>query len=178
MIPILSSTTIKQLNLWINPDIDSTMIDQATVNVQRSLIRETLGYPYFENIYNQFINNSGNTTGYTASDQYIMDNYINDVIAFGVANEILPTLFGQLNQDGLRLITSSQSVIAPDKLISMYQQIYQSKINERRIEMVKYMDKNRSSYPLYFGHFGGSKNSVATFPIHRAGRNRGFGRWF
>jgi len=171
MVPILSATTIQQLNLWINPDIDLSIIDQATVNVQRSTIRTTLGYQYWDSIYNQFLSGSG----YTTEDAYILDNYIYDVIAFGVALELIPTLYAELNQDGLRIVTSSQSTFAPDKLISMYLQSYQNKIDERRTEMVKYMNDNRLKYPIYFRYNGRTERNVTFFNIHRIGR--GGKRW-
>ena len=172
MQPILSACTIKNLNLWLDTDIGDDLIEQACVNVQRTLIKDTLGYPYWDSIYNQFIANSGSSQMYLAADQYIMDNFINDIISYGVAFELVSELYIQLKSAGPRTITSTQSLIAPEKMISFDQQRYQNKINERRVAMVKYMEANRNSYTLYFKPTPYNDKVVTSFPINRCGTQR------
>jgi len=167
MIAIISTNDIKKRNLWIDSDIDADLIEWATVLTQRTLCKNTLGYEYWEKLYNVYI--SSGTSGYTTDDFYILDNYLYDIISYGVANELVENLYNQLKSDGIRNMTSSQSIISPDKLISMEHQRWQGKIDDRRTEMIEHMSRNRSKYPLYFGSF--CKKTVTTFPIHRIKKN-------
>ena len=170
MIPILTSCEITKRNLWLDTDIADDLIEEACVQVQRTFVQATLGWNYWNSIYETFV--ASGSTGYTAADSYILDNFIYDVIAYGVAYELVPSLYVQLKSDGPRIVTSSQSMIAPDKMISFDQQRWQNKIDERRTGMYLYMNNHRSSYPIYFSEHAAEKNLV-NFPVHRAGRRGG-----
>jgi hypothetical protein len=171
MIPILTVQQIKLANLWIDSDIGDDIISQACVNCQKEILIDTLGYNYFNSIYNQFL--SGGTTGFTTPDQFIYDNFLIDILSFSIANELVESLFWQLKSDGLRTPKSSQSDTSPKEAITMEHNRFMNKINIRRELMVKYMKDNMSSYPLYFEQ---RTKIVNTFPIYRMRSRRG-GNW-
>jgi len=172
--PILNSQDLKNINPFINNDIDEQLLNTTSVNVQNTLLRDTLGYPYYDSIYNQFL--SGGTTGFTSADQIIFDNYLQYIITWGVTRDISFPLMYQLNSDGIRVVTSDHSEAATDNAATQNREYWQNLINERRVEMVKYMKDNQPSYPLYWR--SGNNKYINEFPIHGIHRSRCTGgRW-
>lgn len=165
--PILTYAELKSINPFINNDIDNDLLNTMSVNVQNTLLRDTLGYAYYDSIYNQFL--SGGTTGFTAADQIIFDNYLQYIITWGVTRDINFPLMYQLNSDGLRVVTSSHSEAATDKAATVNQAYWQNLINERRVEMGKYIRDNSLDYPLYVNK--GRKKFINEFQVHGIKRN-------
>ena len=165
--PILTVSQIKSLNLWIDTDIADDIILESCSKTQRVLLKSILGYDYWNSIYNQFLAGSG----YTTADAYIMNNYIDDILCAGIADNLQDFLYFQLKSDGPRTINSSQSTIAPEKSLTFKHQKIQDEINGIQREMIKYMEKHRNDYPLYFNHF--QQSMATTYPIYVvSGRHR------
>ena len=171
--PIMTPAQIKGINPFINDDIDETFINTTSVNVQNTLLRDTLGWKYYDSIYNQAL--SGGTTGFTAADQYAWDNYFQYIIAWGVTRDLNIPLMYQQNSDGIRVVKSDHSDSATDAAAQKVVAYWQNLINERRVEMAKYFQYHNLDYPLYWSHWGQSR-SINQFPVHRAaGRRYGAG---
>jgi len=171
--PLMTATQIKTINPFINNDIDDEFIDTTSVNVQNTLLRDTLGWKYYESIYNQVL--SGGTTGLTSADQIIWDNYLQYIIGWGVTRDLSIPLMYQQNSDGIRVVKSDHSDSATDAAAQRVVAYWQNLINERRVEMAKYMKDHNLDYPLYWNYWG-NRRFVNQFPIHRAvGRRYGAG---
>ena len=172
--PIMNHTLLKSLNPFINNDIDDTLLDTTSINVQNTLLRDTLGDPYYNSIYNQSL--SGGTTGFTSSDQYLWDHYLQYIVVWGVTRDIVFPLMYQMNSDGIRVVKSDHSDSATDKAASMNHEYWQNLINERRQEMGKHLNNHMKDYPLYWNQWGGYR-PLSQFPIHRAGGKSRYNWW-
>ena len=171
--PILTNTDIKALCPFINNDLDEQLMNATSINVQNTLLRDTLGNKYYDSIYTQFL--SGGTTGFTSADQIVFDNYLQYVLAWGVIRDLTIPMMYQMNSDGLRVVTSDQSEAATDNAATKVREYWQNLINERRVEMAKYLKDNMINYPLYWHN---QKKGVNEFPIHGIHRTRSErGRW-
>ena len=165
--PIMTNTDIKIICPFINNDLDEELVNATSVNVQNTLLRDTLGIKYYDSIYTQFL--SGGTTGFTVSDQLIFDSYLQYIIAWGVMRDLIIPMMYQLNSDGVRVTTSDHSEAATDNGAEKVRLYWQNLINERRVEMTKHLKNNIKDYPLYWH---GQKQNINQFPIHGISRNR------
>ena len=145
LLPILSATTIKQICPDINNTINNTLIDQACILQQQTLLKDTLGQMWFDDLYGQF---TGGT--YSTPNAYILENYLQYILAFGVWKHLMISLSFQLNDAGLRTKISDHSSLAENKDMYFYREYIDSFINNKRKEMFRYITYHQSDYPLYY----------------------------
>ena len=162
ILPILSASTIKQLIPQINNEIDNVLVDNNTVFVQMTLIRDTMTQDFYQDMYNKW-------TGHTMTAAYttLKEEYIDWILALGVWQNIIITQSYQLNSAGLRLKTTDHSVAAEPQDISFMRQYIQNMIDSKRKDMQRYINDNQGNYPLYFSDKYGDTPKTKNFRIGR-----------
>lgn len=145
ILPILSATTVKDLIPDINNTINNTLVDQACVLMQQTLLKDTMGQEWYDQLYSQFI---GGT--YTTANSYILENYLQYVLAFGIWKHLMISMTLQLNDAGLRIKQSDHSGVAESKDLTFYREYIDNFINNKRKEMFRYIEYHSTDYPLYY----------------------------
>lgn len=167
---LLSATTIKQIVPEINNEIDNTIIDNATRLVQGTLLKDTLTQDFYDDFYTKYCASilSGGTPLSTAY-QYLKDNYLDYILAYGVWEHLVITLSYQLNSAGLRLKVTDHSTIAEATDITFMRKYIENFIDAKRKEMSRYIFDNQTNYPLYYSDKWGDMPKKANFRIGRVG---------
>lgn len=161
---IMTNVEVKTYAPEINQSIQKVLVDSAILFTQDSLIKDSIGQEWYDQILSQL---SGGTGYTTTENQYIIDNYLKHILAYGVWQYLAITLSLQLNDSGLRIKTSDHSQAAESKDIAFIRDFIQNYIDSRRKEMKRYIDNNKTLYPLYYSNIYGDRpsNNVYNFKI-------------
>lgn len=164
ILPILSATTIKTICQDINNTISSVLIDQACILMQQTLLKDTMGQMWYDDFYSQFIGGTYSTANY-----FILENYLQYILAFGVWKHLMISLSLQLNDAGLRIKSSDHSVQAESKDMFFYREYIDSFINNKRKEMFRYITYHQSDYPLYYStkYWDHPQRMINEWQIHK-----------
>lgn len=159
---LMTETEVKTLIPQINSTIDKTLVESTMLFTQDTLIKDTLGQQWYEEI---ILQKSGGT--YSAANQTIVDDYIKKILAFGVWQNLLINLSLQTNDAGLRIKISDHSEAASSRDIAFMRDYIQNFIDSKRKEMYRYIKNNKSSYPKYYNDVYGDKpiNNIYNFKI-------------
>jgi hypothetical protein len=152
----------------INFDISDLLINNAIKMVQSTLLIDTVGQEWADELMSQTGTIvSGVTSGetYTTANEYIVDNYLKNILAYSVWQYLVITLSLQLNSAGLRIKTSDHSVASESKDLAFYRDFCQNYIDRTRKLMHRYIDQNKASYPLYFNNIYHDVPKVYNFKI-------------
>lgn len=145
ILPMLTATQIKAICYDINNTIADKLINQACILQQQTLLKDSLGQMWYDDLYGQF---TGGT--YSTANAYMMDNYLQYILAFGTWKHLMISLSLQLNDAGLRIKSSDHSVQAESKDMFFYREYIDSFINNKRKEMFRYITRHTTDYPLYY----------------------------
>ena len=150
-VKFLTPSQVKLYVTEINQDIADTLVNNAILMVQESLLKPTFGQEWFDELIVQC---SGNTSGstYTAPNLYIMQNYGYWLLSYGVWQYLATTLSLQLNSAGVRVKTSDHSVAGESKDIAFYRTFIENYIDNVRKTMKRYIDLHKTDYPLYYNN--------------------------
>jgi len=142
---IISVSEVKAIVPSINTNISDTLINEAILMVQNTLLKNSLGQEFCEEILLQV---SGGTI--STANQYLIDNFINRIISFAVWQYIIITLSLQTSEAGLRIKVSDHSTPAESSDIAFMRNYIQNFIDGAREEMYRYISYHPTSYPLYY----------------------------
>lgn len=159
---IITSSEVKTICPSINANISNTLIDNGIKLVTDTLIKDTIGQEWLEEIELQM---SGDTpiidgiytSGLTTSNQYIVDNYLKYILSYGVWQYLVVSLSLMLMPDGLRIKTSDHSAAAEAQDISYMRNYIQTFIDNKREAMYRYIKFHSALYPKYYTDFYGDK---------------------
>lgn len=141
---LINETEIKQLIPELPNNLDTRLIRNAILFVQEIKIKSIIGYEWLTELYTQ--HNTGTTT---VANQFILDNYLNMIIALGAYQRIIYSTTYQMEQSGVRIKLTDNSEKASDEAIHLLRTQIQSDFDFLVNEMIRYIDENLSSYPLY-----------------------------
>lgn len=131
----------------INPEIESTLIDNAIKLCQQSVIKPSIGQELFDEI---ILQKSGGT--YSTQNKYLLDNYLKWILSYAVWQYLTITLSLPLNSAGLRVKSSDHSLAAEHTDIQYYREFIQNYIDNTRKSMYRYIKDNETLFPLYFNN--------------------------
>lgn len=157
---LVTAQEVKSIFPIVNNEIDNTLVDSAILLTQDTLLKSSLTLDMWEDI----MTNSG-----TTANTYLINNFLKNLIAYGVAANLVVMLSYQLNSSGLRLKTSDHSTLAESADITNYRTYIQGFIDNIRRVMEEYIEDNSSSYPKYFIYEDGKKPTINNFKIGRVG---------
>jgi len=157
---LVTATEVKALCLSINNEIDDTLVNNAILLIQDTLLKDSLTYDLWNDI---FVNSA------TTANKYLIDNYLKNLIAYGTWQFLVVTLSYQLNSSGLRLKVSDHSQLAESTDIQYYRGYIQVFIDNTRRLMNEYIEDHQADYPLYYVYENGMKPNQNNFKIGRVG---------
>ena len=85
---LVSVAEVKALCPMINNEIDNTLVSNAILLIEDTLLKDSLTLDMWEDI----LTNSGTTT-----NKYLIDNYIKNLVSYGVWQYLTVTMTYQLN---------------------------------------------------------------------------------
>jgi hypothetical protein len=144
---LITASEVKIICPSINTNIDDTLIENGIDLVTDTLIKDSIGQEWLEQLQIQML--SG-TTGLTIANKYMVDNFIKYILSYGVWQYLVVSLSLMLMPDGLRIKTSDHSAAAESVDLSFYRNYIQSFIDNKREGMYRYISYHSSSYPLYY----------------------------
>lgn len=153
-------TEIKQNVPSINSEIDDRLINGAILLIQDTLVRESLTQDFYEDL----VLNSG-----TTANIFLIDNYIKQLIAYGVWQYLAVSLSLPLNSAGLRIKTTDHSQAAEAIDITFYRTYIQNFIDNLRKMLYRYIYDHQLDYPLYFSDKWGDSPVKHNFRLGRVG---------
>ena len=158
----MTEPEVKALVPQINKTVDESLIESTLLFTQDTLIKDSIGQDWYEEL---LLQKSGGT--YTAANQIIIDNYIKNILAFGVWQNLIINLSLAVNESGLRIKISDHSEAASSRDIAFMRDYIQNFIDAKRKEMYRYIKNNKSSYPKYYNDVYGDKpiNNIYNFKI-------------
>lgn len=163
-IPIVSATTIREICGEINASITDIQINNACINVQNSLLKETLTEDFYYHILGQI-------TGGTVQPeiQFLIDEYLAEILALGIWKYLNLTLSLPLYPSGVVKRLSDESDSAELKDIGVMNSLIDGLIDSKRKEMQRYLIDQQSLHPdwyiLYWIDRWGDKPNINTFII-------------
>lgn len=157
---LITATEVKNICPAINNEIDTTLINNAILLMQDTILKNSLTLDMWEDI----MVNSGET-----NNKLLIDNYIKNLLSYSVWQYLAMILSYQLNSAGVRLKVSDHSTLAEAADIQYYRSYIQNFIDNTRRLMQEYIDDHPSDYPLYFIYENGKKPNVNNFKIGRVG---------
>lgn len=159
---LMTEPEVKALVPQINKTVDESLIESTLLFTQDTLIKDSIGQDWYEEL---LLQKSGGT--YTAANQIIIDNYIKNILAFGVWQNLIINLSLAVNESGLRIKISDHSEAASSRDIAFMRDYIQNFIDAKRKEMYRYIKNNKSSYPKYYNDVYGDKpiNNIYNFKI-------------
>jgi len=159
---IMTEPEVKALVPQMNKTVDESLIESTLLFTQDTLIKDSIGQDWYEEL---LLQKSGGT--YTAANQIIIDNYIKNILAFGVWQNLIINLSLAVNESGLRIKISDHSEAASSRDIAFMRDYIQNFIDAKRKEMYRYIKNNKSSYPKYYNDVYGDKpiNNIYNFKI-------------
>jgi hypothetical protein len=131
----------------INNEISSTLVERAILATEDTILRDSLGQEWADQIITQ---RSGGT--YTTENAYIVNNFLKQLISFGVWEYLTTTLTYQLNSSGLRIKQSDHSISTEPKDLGYYKEFIQNYMDRVRKTMKLYINDHKSLYPLYYNN--------------------------
>ena len=163
-IPMISASTIRQYVPEININISDQLINSATIMVQDTLLKDTIGQYWFDKMYAAY---TGGTM--TTADLYVKNTWLDAIISYGVWKHLIITLSLQLNEAGLRIKVSDHSQAGETKDLAFMRTYIENFIDSKRQEMYRYLRDNNTQYPYYNGYKYGDnpRRNVFDFAIHR-----------
>lgn len=159
---LITATEVKTKVPFINNEIDTTLISNAILLVQNTLIKNSLTQDFYEDIL---------TNSATTANSYLITNYIQDIIAYGVWQYLAVSLSLQLNAAGLRIKLSDHSQAAESVDIEFYRGYIQNFIDGARKEMDRYIEDHQADYPYYWSDKYGDKPRTYNFKIGCVGNS-------
>jgi hypothetical protein len=159
-VKLVSVAEVKTLVPSINNEIDNTLIDNAILLIQNTLVRDSLTQDFLEDI----IANSG-----TTDNKYLIDNYLKNLISYGVWQYLAVSLSLNLNSAGLRIKLTDHSQAAEPTDIKFYRDYIQNFIDVTRKEMSRYIFDNQTKYAKYYSDKWGDMPKKANFQMGRVG---------
>ncbi len=162
---LTTASEVKQYVPYINNEVDSTIINATILMVQDTLVKSSLRTEF----YNDIIANSGST-----KNKYLIDNYIKQLISYGVWQQLAVSMSLQLNSSGLRIKESNHSIAAETADIAFYRKHIQGFIDNVRNEMAQYICDNQNDYPLYYNNSYGEPIIRNNFGIGRVGSDESY----
>lgn len=157
---LVTPTEVKTLVPSINNEIDNTLISNAILLIQNTLVRDTLTQDFYENII---------AYSATTANKYLIDNFLKNLIAYGCWQYLAVSLSLQLNSAGLRIKVTDHSQAAESVDIAFYRTYIQNFIDVTRKEMDRYIFENQTLYPLYYSDKWGDTPKKSNFRIGRVG---------
>ena len=157
---LVSVAEVKALCPMINNGIDNTLVSNAILLIEDTLLKDSLTLDMWEDI----LTNSGTTT-----NKYLIDNYIKNLVSYGVWQYLTVTMTYQLNSSGLRIKTSDHSAAAEAADISFVRSYIQNFIDNTRRLMQEYIEDHPNDYPKYYIYEDGKKPHTNNFRIGRVG---------
>lgn len=149
---IVTPLEVKTICPEININISDTLISNGIELVTNTLIKDSIGQEWLEEIEYQI---SGNTL--TTQNKYIVDNFLKYICSFGVQLHLVITLSLQLNDSGLRIKVSDHSTAAESSDLSFYRSYIQDFIDNKRESMYRYIKYHPTDYPKYYSDFYNDK---------------------
>ena len=164
MIPMISASTVRQYVPEININISDSLINNATVFIQDTLVKDSIGQVWFDNLYNSI---TGNTV--STADQYVKNNWLDAILSYGVWKHLVITMSLQLLEAGLRIKISDHSSAAETKDMAFMRTYIENFIDSKRQEMYRYVRDHTHDYPYYNSNKYGDvpRRNVFDFSIHR-----------
>lgn len=158
---LLTATEVKTLCPMININIDDTLIEYTVELTQNTLLIDSIGQEFYEEIFGQ---KSGNTL--TTNNQYLWNNFLQHIVALGTWLNLTINLSYQLNEAGLRVKTSDHSTLAEAGDIGFYRTYIQNMIDNKRLALHNYI-RFHQYYPLYYSNKYGDnpQNNIFNFKI-------------
>lgn len=144
---IVTATEVKSYCPEINSEISDVLVNRAILAVEDTILRDSCGQAWSDELISQ---KSGGT--YSVANKYVIDNFLKQLISFGVWEYLVVTLSLQLNSSGLRIKTSDHSVQSESKDMAFYRDYIQNYMDRTRKTMKRYLDLNKTSYPLYYSN--------------------------
>ena len=165
---ILTVEQIKALVPSINININDKMIEEACTLVEHTILADSIGQEFYEEIRDQV---SGNTL--TTDNKYLFDNYLQYIVAYSIWQYLTITLSYNLNEAGVRIKTSDHSTLAESTDINYYRTYIQNFIDNKRDQMNKYIRLINNNYPKYYSNKYGDSPSehIYNFKIGKVGGN-------
>lgn len=146
-IKIITAAEVKINCPSINDEIETGMIDEGILLMQRAVMVPTCGQEWWDEIIQQ---RSGGT--YSSANKVIVDNYLKYILSYAVWQNLVITLSYQLNSAGLRLKVSDHSAQAETADMMYYRDYTQNFIDNIRKEMYRYISLHKNDYPLYYNN--------------------------
>jgi len=141
---LVTSSEVRVFCPEVNGDINDLLINRATLAVEDTILRDTLGQEWSDEIISQ---KSGGT--YTAANAYIVNNFLKLLVSLSVWQYLVMTLSLQLNSAGLRIKSSDHSIAAESKDLAFFRDFIENYMDRVRQTMKRYIDDNISLYPLW-----------------------------
>lgn len=142
---IVTPLEVKTYVPEVNNDISDTLVSKAILMVEDTILRDSLGQSWSDEIISQKL---GGT--YTTTNKYIVDNFLKQLISYGVWQYLVVTLSLQLNSSGLRVKTSDHSIASETKDMAFYRTFIENYMDRIRETMKRYIDLHKSDYTLYY----------------------------
>lgn len=149
---IVTASEVKNYVPELNAEINDSLIDNGIKMVENTILMESLGQSLTDEIMSQ---KSGGT--YSTANKYLVDNFLKELISYGVWQYISVTLSYQLVSSGLRIKNSDHSVTVESKDLAYYRSFIQNYIDRVRKIMSRYIEDHEADYPLYFANKYGDK---------------------
>ncbi len=146
-IQLMTAAEVKTYAPEINNEIEDGVINNAIKLTQQSVIKASIGQEWFDQL---ILERSGGT--YSAANKVIVDNYLKWILSYATWQYLVVTLSLPLNSAGLRIKTSDHSIAAESKDIQFLRDFIQNYIDNNRKTMYRYINDNKSLYPLYFNN--------------------------
>jgi hypothetical protein len=131
----------------VNGDISDLLINRATLATEDTILRDTLGQQWSDEIISQ---KSGGT--YTVANAYIVNNFLKLLVSLSVWQYLVMTLSLQLNSSGLRIKSSEHSIAAESKDLAFFRDFIENYMDRVRKTMKRYIDDHKTDYPLYYNN--------------------------
>lgn len=157
---LITASEVRTICYSVNQEIADDIINNAILLIQDTLLKDSLTYDLWVDIFA----NSG-----TTANQYLINNFLKNIIAYGVWQFLVVTLSYQLNAAGLRLKTSDHSTLAESNDMAYYRGYIQNFIDNTRRLMEEYIEDHPGDYPLYYVYEHGKKPSINNFSMGRVG---------
>jgi hypothetical protein len=141
---LINETEIKQLIPELPNNLDTRLIRNAILFTQEIKLKSIIGYEWLTELYTQ--HNTGSTT---VENQFILDNYLDMIIALGTYQRIIYSTTYQVEQSGVRVKIVDNSEKASDEAIHLLRTQIQSDFDFLVNEMIRYIEEHITLYPLW-----------------------------
>lgn len=144
---IVTAKEVKGYCPAISDDISDSLVNSGILMVEDTILKDSCGQAWTDEIITQ---KSGGT--YTTANAIIVNNYLKQLISYGVWQYLTTTLSLQLNSSGLRIKSSDHSVASESVDMAFYRDFIQNYMDSIRRTMKRYIDDHKTDYPLYYNN--------------------------